>query len=110
VDFSEARDLFGIIFQIPGANCKIRDCRLILKKMRGLSAMCRKLEFLGIVFSKEKPVDQVHESVYRAGPVHRGPAGIPVLGSSPELGLRPLQCPRAPTKGRERGKMGRRVQ
>jgi hypothetical protein len=29
VDFSEARDLFGIIFQFWGPNCKIRDWGLI---------------------------------------------------------------------------------
>jgi hypothetical protein len=38
VDFSEARDLFGIIFQILGPNYKIMDYGLILEKMRGLSA------------------------------------------------------------------------
>jgi hypothetical protein len=38
VDFSEARDLFGIIFQITRSNCKFLDCGLILEKMRGLSA------------------------------------------------------------------------
>jgi hypothetical protein len=41
VDFSEARDLFGIIFQIPGSDCKFLDCVLILEKMRGLSAKHR---------------------------------------------------------------------
>jgi hypothetical protein len=37
VDFSEARDVFVIIFQILGPNCKIMDCGLILKKPRGLN-------------------------------------------------------------------------
>jgi hypothetical protein len=38
MDFSEARDLFGIIFQIPGSDYKFLDCGLILEKMSGLSA------------------------------------------------------------------------
>jgi hypothetical protein len=33
-DFSEARDLFGIIFQILGPNCNIMDCGLISEKPR----------------------------------------------------------------------------
>jgi hypothetical protein len=41
VDFSEARDLFGIICQIPRFDCKFLDCGLILEKMRGLSAKRR---------------------------------------------------------------------
>jgi hypothetical protein len=53
VDFSEDRDLFGIIFQIPGPDCKFLDCGLILEKPRGLSAKCPKLDFPGIVFLKE---------------------------------------------------------
>jgi hypothetical protein len=28
--FSEVRDLFAIIFQIPGSDCKFLDCGLIL--------------------------------------------------------------------------------
>jgi hypothetical protein len=38
VDFSGARDLFGIIFQILGSDCKFLDCGLIIKKHRGFFA------------------------------------------------------------------------
>jgi hypothetical protein len=55
VDFSEARDLFEIIFELRGPNCEIRDYGLILEKLRGQSAKCQKLEFPGIVFLKENP-------------------------------------------------------
>jgi hypothetical protein len=55
VEFSKASDLFGIIFQIPGSDCKFMDCGLISKKPRGLSAKCPKLDFLEIVFLKENP-------------------------------------------------------
>jgi hypothetical protein len=36
--FSEARDLFGIIFQFRGPLCETMDCGTILKKPRGLFA------------------------------------------------------------------------
>jgi hypothetical protein len=46
MDFSEARDLFGIIFQFRGPNYKIRDCGLITKKLRGFFAkMLGNIEF-----------------------------------------------------------------
>jgi hypothetical protein len=35
VDFSEARDLFGIIFQFRGPLCETMDCGSISKKPRG---------------------------------------------------------------------------
>jgi hypothetical protein len=38
VDFFEARDLFGIIFQFWGPLCETLDCGLISKKLRGLFA------------------------------------------------------------------------
>jgi hypothetical protein len=55
VDFSKARDIFVIFFQIPGSDCKFMNCGLISKKPRGLSAKCTKLDFPGIVFLKENP-------------------------------------------------------
>jgi hypothetical protein len=76
--------------------------------MRGLSAKCREMGFSRNYFVEEKPVDQVHGSVDRAGPVHHGPTAIATRGSSPELGLWPLHCPRAPTerRGRKREAQG----
>jgi hypothetical protein len=99
-----------LFLKIRGASCKYMGCELILEKMRGLSAKYREMEFSRNYFVEEKPVNQVHGLVDRAGPVHHGPAAIAAPGNSPELSLRPLRCPRAPTKGRGRGRMGRRVQ
>ena len=38
MDFSEARGLFGIIFQIPGSDRNFLDYGLIMKKHRGFFA------------------------------------------------------------------------
>jgi hypothetical protein len=38
VDFSEAKDPSGIIFQFLEAFCEITDCGLIIQKHKGLSA------------------------------------------------------------------------
>jgi hypothetical protein len=73
VDFSEAKDLFAIIFQIPGPNYKIMDCELILKKLRGLNEKCQKLEFLEIIFLKETCGPSPRVRGLRAAPVHGGP-------------------------------------
>jgi hypothetical protein len=90
-----------IFLKIRGASYKYVGCGLILVKMRGLSVKCREMGFSRNYFIEEKPVEQVHGSVDRAGPVHHGPVAIAACGSSPELRLRPLQCSRPPTKGRE---------
>jgi hypothetical protein len=90
MDFSEARDLFGIIFQFQGLLCETLDCGLILKKLRGLSAKMPEIRISRNCFSKGNLVDQVHEFVDRAGVAgprfHRGLHG----GRWPELvGARP---------------------
>jgi hypothetical protein len=85
VDFSKARDLFVIIFQILGTNCKIMDCGLISRKPRGLNEKCRKLEFPGIIFLKETRGP-------RAAPVHAGPRSPSRRRLTEE---RPEQHPRA---------------
>jgi hypothetical protein len=43
VDFSKARDPFGIIFQIPGSDYKFLDCGLITKKHMGFFAKFREI-------------------------------------------------------------------
>jgi hypothetical protein len=111
VDFSEARDLFGIIFQFRGPNCKIRDCGLILKKLRGLSAKYQKLEFPGIVFLKENPWTKSTSSWTGVGTGPRWTDGGADQGHrstaarSSEHGLRPLWSTEAHRRGhnRERG-------
>jgi hypothetical protein len=85
VDFSKARDLFVIIFQIPGPNCKITDYGLILEKPRGLNAKCPKLDFPGIVFLKETRGPSPRVRGPRAALVH-GDHGHRLGGGSPENG------------------------
>jgi hypothetical protein len=87
VNFSEARDLFEIIFQIPGSSRKLVDCGLILKKLRGLSAKYRKLKFTGIIFLKENMLTKSMSpwtggapgSTVDRGGVDRGRWSSPVL-------------------------------
>jgi hypothetical protein len=90
VDFSKARDLFEIIFQIPGSDCKFLDCGLILEKSRGLNAKCPKLDFSVIIFLKETrgPSPQVRGPPEPRSTVDRSWTAAP---SSP--GLRPPAAP-----------------
>jgi hypothetical protein len=99
--------LSEIFLKIRGASCKYVGCGLILEKMRGLSAKCREMGFCRSYFLEEKPMDQVHTSVDRTGPVHHGPAAIAVHWSSPEFGFWPLRCSRAPTNGQGRKREAR---
>jgi hypothetical protein len=59
-DFSEARDLFVNIFQIPGPNCKFLDCGLILEKPRGPKCKMSKIPGITNYFSMDNVVDRVH--------------------------------------------------
>jgi hypothetical protein len=51
-------------------------CGFILEKMRGMSAKCWEMEFSRNYFVEEKPMDQDHGLVDRAGLVHHGPVAI----------------------------------
>jgi hypothetical protein len=101
VDFSEARDLFGIIFQIPRSDCKFMDCGLILKKPRGLSAKCPKLDFPGIVIPKENPWTALARSTVDWRPMPR--SGARQSSASDRSGARELR----PRGGGEEGRVGK---
>jgi hypothetical protein len=109
MDFFKARDLLEIIFQIPGASLQNQGLWVYIEKDEGPKCKVPLIRISRNCFSKEPPVDQVHESVDRAGSVHRGPAAIASLRSSAELDLRLLRCPPL-TKGPGRGRTGMRVQ
>jgi hypothetical protein len=107
VDFSEARDLFIIIFQIPGPNCKIMDCGLISKKPRGLNEKYQKLEFSGIIFLKETHGPSPRVRGPRVAPVHGGPRSPSrrrLAGEQPER--RPRAWNLTTVEGKGRGDSG----
>jgi hypothetical protein len=106
VDFSEARDLFVIIFQIPRSDYKFLDCRLILEKMRGLNAKCPKLDFPGIIFLKEICGPSPRVRGPRAAPVHGGPRSPSrerLVGERPERRPRAWNLTTVEGKGRGDG-------
>jgi hypothetical protein len=92
VDFSETRDFFGIIFQIPRLRVKFEETE-------GPKCKMSEIGFSGNCFPKGKPVDRVHESVDHrsSGPPWTGlrhrpedltgarPTGASVYESSPRL-------------------------
>jgi hypothetical protein len=52
VDFSEARDLFGIIFQIPGAFMKICGLRVDIQEVHGPFCKVAEIkEFLDLIYN-----------------------------------------------------------
>jgi hypothetical protein len=51
------RVFLEIFLKIRGASCKYVGCRLILEKMRGLSAKCQEIGFFRNYFIEEKHVD-----------------------------------------------------
>jgi hypothetical protein len=106
VDFSEARDLFVINFQIPRPNCIIMDCGLILRKPRGLNENCRKFEFPRIIFLRETPGPSTRVRGPRAALVHGGPRSLSrrrLTGERPEWRPRARNLTAVEGKGREDG-------
>jgi hypothetical protein len=91
VDFSEARDLFVIIFQIPGPNYKIMDRGLILEKPRGLFAKFLKQPISGLNFQQKIlwTESTVRWTADNAGP--RWTADRGRGGASPACGARALE-------------------
>jgi hypothetical protein len=93
MNFSEARDLFGIIFQIPGAFMKIGGLRVDTQEVQG--------PFCKVTGIKEFP-DLIFNGKFR-GPSPRcgGPRVAPVHGGlrrPPQRRLtreQPERCPRA---------------
>jgi hypothetical protein len=106
VDFFEARDLFVIIFQIPGPYCKIMDYGLISKKLRGLNEKCQKLELLGIIFLKE--TRGLRAALVHGGP--RSPSRRRLAGERPERRPRARNLTAVEGKGRGNGGEPHRLQ
>jgi hypothetical protein len=69
--FPRLRTFLELLFKFQGPIHKIRYCGLIFEKPKGFFAKQKEL-LISELFSQEKPVDQVHESVDRADPVYHG--------------------------------------
>jgi hypothetical protein len=78
MNFSEARDLFGIIFQIPGAFMKIGGLRVDTREVQG--PFCKVVgikEFLDLTFNIKFCGPSPRCGGARAAPVHGGPRTSP---------------------------------
>jgi hypothetical protein len=88
VNFSEARDLFGIIFQIPGAFMKIGGLRVDTQEVQGpFCKVVRIKEFPDLIFNGKFHGPSPRCGGPRVAPVHGGPRTPPrrrFTGERPE--------------------------
>jgi hypothetical protein len=88
VNFSEARDLFGIIFQIPGAFMKIGGLQVDTQEVQGpFCKVARLKEFLDLIFNGKFRGPSPRCGGLRAAPVHGGQRTPPwrwLTGERPE--------------------------
>jgi hypothetical protein len=93
VNFSEARNLFGIIFQIPGAFMKIGELRVDTQEVQWpFYKVAGIKEFLDLIFNGKFGGPSPRCGGPRAAPVHGGPQTPPQRRLP---GERPERRPRA---------------
>jgi hypothetical protein len=93
VNFFEARDLFGIIFQIPGAFMKIGGLRVDTQEVHGPFCKVAGIkEFPDLIFNRNFHGPSLQCGGPRAALVHGGPRTPPRWRLTRE---RPERCPHA---------------
>jgi hypothetical protein len=73
VDFSEARDFFGIIFQFQGPLCETMECRSNSKKLRASLQNSWNNRFPDLIFNGKFYGPSPRCVGPRTAPVHGGP-------------------------------------